>query len=106
MKEVRLTVKKEKEEFTRIYKRVCMPDGSVVYYTRVDVMQAITSSVKIFDAVDVAVALKLPKTGTVVDLRHAPPFLTMSPCPYCGTLNDRGHNPMKHIDHTLGEVVA
>lgn len=48
------------------------------------------------------VALVLPFTGRVVDMRENPPYLSMSPCPYCGCENDRGHNPLKHTDPFLG----
>ena len=48
------------------------------------------------------VALVLPKTGTVADVREHPPFLSMSPCPYCGAVDDKGHIAIKHIDPFLG----
>lgn len=52
------------------------------------------------------VALVLPNTGTVADLRIHPPFLSMSPCPYCGALDDKGHAAIKHIDPFLGERIT
>ena len=51
-----------------------------------------------------AVALRLP-SGRAVDLRVTPPFLVMNPCPYCGAMNDKGHDPLKHVDPSLGEKV-
>lgn len=50
----------------------------------------------------VDLALKMPWCGTVADIRPAPPFYAMSPCPYCGAHNDRGHDPMRHTDPMLG----
>ena len=40
--------------------------------------------------------------GTLHDLRHSPPFLPMSPCPYCGATGSKvtfvgHHDPLKHI---------
>lgn len=52
---------------------------------------------------EIPVALKLPRSGRVVDLRTRPDFLPMSPCPYCGAVNDKGHIPHKHVDPSLGE---
>jgi hypothetical protein len=50
------------------------------------------------------VAWKLPRGG-VVDLRTEPPYLSMSPCPYCGAVNDVGHFPAGHVHPYLGEKV-
>jgi hypothetical protein len=43
--------------------------------------------------------------SAVFDLRGRPPYLAISPCPYCGTENDRGHNPLLHVDTRLGVKV-
>lgn len=44
--------------------------------------------------------------GVVCDLRMpdyaSPPYLAMSPCPDCGALNNKKHNPLKHVDPFLG----
>lgn len=45
--------------------------------------------------------------GLVCDLRMpdykpSPPYLAMVPCLYCGVTNNRGHDPLKHIDPFLG----
>ena len=61
------------------------------------------------------VVWKLPRGG-VVDLRTAPPYLSMFPCPYCGVseiaLNknkteatDREHDVLKHVAPYLGVKV-
>lgn len=44
------------------------------------------------------------KGGTVADLRQHPPFLATSPCPFCGAINNRGHNNSKHVDPFLGTI--
>jgi hypothetical protein len=38
----------------------------------------------------------------IVDLRDNPLFLPMSPCPWCSAINDRNHDPLRHIDLSLG----
>jgi hypothetical protein len=43
--------------------------------------------------------------GRKEDLRKAPPYLAMSPCPYCGVTGPRAHDPLKHVDPTLGTPV-
>lgn len=40
------------------------------------------------------------------DLRLDPPYYNIVPCPYCGVKEDRGHDPMKHINPALGEKVG
>ena len=50
---------------------------------------------KSFFVDDVKVALR-DSSGKVRDLRKNPPFLAMSPCPYCDAKDDRGHDPLKH----------
>lgn len=40
--------------------------------------------------------------GKLLDMRTKPPFLSMSPCPYCGAEGPqvagiKGHDPLKHI---------
>lgn len=55
----------------------------------------------IYDAQGTNIAIKL-RGGTVCDLREAPPYLAMSPCPYCCVTGDRDHDPVKHIDPFLG----
>ncbi len=40
--------------------------------------------------------------GTKRDERPNPPFLAMSPCPYCGAVQDRGHFPMGHVNPAFG----
>ena len=40
--------------------------------------------------------------GPVIDER-APPFYQIFPCPYCGVAEDRGHDPLKHVDPRLGQ---
>lgn len=74
--------------------RVCRPNGSVAY----------------FDANNrqVAVVFRRPMEkkfcySDVIDLRFNPPFLSMSPCPFCGTHNDRGHEPLMHVDVRFGK---
>jgi hypothetical protein len=52
-----------------------------------------------------AVALKL-KGGTVADLRQHPPFLSMSPCPYCSCENNKGHDVLRHIDPFSGTPIG
>lgn len=54
------------------------------------------------DAKGTVLAYKLPKTGTVADLRVDPKFLAISPCPYCGAVNNRGHILSQHTDPFLG----
>jgi len=44
--------------------------------------------------------------GTKTDLRTGPPFLPMSPCPYCGVENDRNHDALQHVDPRFGVPVA
>jgi hypothetical protein len=39
--------------------------------------------------------------GAVTDWRE-PPFLAMSPCPYCDATEDRGHVALRHVDPRLG----
>ena len=39
--------------------------------------------------------------GSVIDYRE-PPFEQTSPCIYCGALDDRGHDPTLHVNHSLG----
>ena len=56
------------------------------------------------DAAGVVLAYKLPQTGAVADIRPNPPLLAMSPCPYCGAENDRGHNLLHHADPFLGQM--
>lgn len=54
-----------------------------------------------FDGEELAIKMK---GGTVCDLREKPPFLPMSPCPYCLTLHDKGHIAGFHINPSLGQV--
>lgn len=44
------------------------------------------------------------RDGKKEDMRKHPPFLAMSPCPYCGAVNS-SHDPLKHVDPTLGTPV-
>lgn len=78
--------KKEKETFIHVTARM-EEDG-----------------ITVFSHKGVDVAWRLPKGG-VVDLRTSTPFLPMSPCPYCGAENDKGHNPTPHIHAYLGTSV-
>jgi hypothetical protein len=38
----------------------------------------------------------------IMDMRSGGPFLQLIPCPYCGTEKDSQHDPIKHINHSLG----
>jgi hypothetical protein len=40
--------------------------------------------------------------GDKIDLRSKPPFLSIIPCPYCGTENDRKHDPLQHVNPKFG----
>ena len=79
-----------------------MSDNFLVVMTRTDS----DGVVAYLDSAGVEVAYKMPWSGTVADVRPSPPFLPMSPCPYCGAENDRKHNPMNHIDYFLGEKIT
>lgn len=81
--------KKKEPEVIHISYEVREDDGVIVSYT----------------AVGEAIALRLPRSGRVVDLRVKAPFLVMVPCPYCGVLNDKGHDPLRHVDPFLGEWI-
>lgn len=49
------------------------------------------------------IILRMPHYGIVCDLRTPEDgFLPMSPCPYCGAENNKGHNDWKHVDSFLG----
>lgn len=36
------------------------------------------------------------------DVRNAPPYLQILPCPQCGVATDRNHDPLKHVYVGLG----
>lgn len=77
-------------------KRVCRPNGSIA---------CIDTNNR-----QVAVVFRHPmekkfENSDVIDLRPNPPFLPMSPCPYCNALHDRGHDPLSHVDHRFGVKV-
>lgn len=57
----------------------------------------VTDNVPIFNV--------FPK-GDKIDLRSRPPFLSIIPCPYCGTENDRKHEPTKHTNSKFGTPEA
>jgi hypothetical protein len=49
--------------------------------------------------------------GRKEDLRKRPPYLTMNPCPYCGAHGPKvasvaGHDPLRHVDPSLGSPVT
>lgn len=48
------------------------------------------------------IAIKLPKTQTLVDLRE-PPFYSVKPCWYCGSV-DSVHDNTKHISRSLSDI--
>jgi len=43
-------------------------------------------------------------SGDKNDLRTKPPFISILPCPYCGTDNDRKHDPLAHVDNKFGST--
>jgi hypothetical protein len=48
--------------------------------------------------------------GTKEDMRRAPPYLSMSPCPYCRERGPKvagikGHIALSHVDPRLGTPV-
>jgi hypothetical protein len=45
-------------------------------------------------------------SAPVEDLRAGAPFYQLLPCPYCGVEEDRGHDPLKHVDPRLGTPTA
>lgn len=38
---------------------------------------------------------------TVQDLREEAPYYQILPCPYCGVVEDKNHDPLKHVDTHL-----
>lgn len=83
-----------RQRYLRIPLRVCRPNGSVAYYDE--------------GRRQVAVVFRGDETfdySKVIDLRSKPPFLPMSPCPYCGAVEDRGHDALMHVDKRLGVAV-
>lgn len=51
---------------------------------------------------DGVVVFNVFPSGEKVDMRAKPVFHSIIPCPYCGTENDRKHDPTKHINPKLG----
>lgn len=53
---------------------------------------------------------RVNEDGKKEDLRKHPPYLPMSPCPYCGAsgpqvANVSAHDPLKHVHPELGTSV-
>ncbi len=76
-------------------------DGSVVYHRLHVVDDRGNKTTEFHDDLPVAIV----KDSKVTDLREAAPFLAIIPCPYCGTANDRGHDPLKYVDKRLGKEI-
>lgn len=51
---------------------------------------------------DNIVAFNVFANGEKMDLRSKPPFYPLTPCPYCGTRNDRKHATLQHINSKHG----
>ena len=63
-----------------------------------------------FSAKGKKVALRMP-SGRVVDLRLDPPFVSISPCPWCVGIHGldssgKEHDALSHIDPDLGTDIA
>lgn len=43
--------------------------------------------------------------GIKEERRDKAPFYSLIPCPYCGTKDDRRHDPSKHVDPRFGILV-
>jgi hypothetical protein len=54
---------------------------------------------------DGVVAFNVFPNGEKLDMRNAPPFLTIIPCPHCGSENEHKHDPLKHVNEKLGIAV-
>lgn len=84
--------KKEKEEFVRCFRKIeKTPRGVVIGYH--DIKTGTLLARKF---------MWVPGYRRTIDLRDHPLFLTLSPCPYCGTLEDKGHQALSHIDTRFG----
>ena len=64
-------------------------DGSATYFDRDD------------SSLLVAVVRPGMKYEDVIDKRN-PPFFQILPCPYCGVMEDRDHDPWLHVNPKLG----
>jgi hypothetical protein len=51
---------------------------------------------------DGVVAFNVFPNDDKVDMRNAPPFLTIIPCPYCGSESEHKHEPLKHVNEKVG----
>lgn len=47
----------------------------------------------------------ITKNGAGHEKRMVPPFLALSPCPYCGAVEDKNHNALLHVDTRFGVKV-
>lgn len=64
-------------------------DGTVGYYDRNNSDVLVAQINPMFEYSD-------------VEIKEGPPYYQILPCPYCGVLTDKEHDPMLHVDKKLG----
>lgn len=57
-------------------------------------------------AIDLPIARKEGEDYDSVEVLCKPPYEEILPCPWCGTCEERKHDPIKHVNPKLGRITS